>query len=251
MAFWLWFVYWFQPWLDRRCGDGPITGFLWITGKLYARLIHRVRYVGFENLPPELCFGSQKPVIVIANHTAGIDPVILQTGLHRHLRWFMWAGNMHPALDWAWKHEKMIPVKYGASDDAIALRVATRHLRAGGALGIFPEGAIARPPKELRPFQPGVALLARLGKAPIAMFWIHDTPYTESAWGSLFQRSHSVIEFLGMKDFSRSKDPEGVAEQLRLIYAERSGWTLNEESLANAQAMQGENTSDQSATGVG
>ena len=96
-----------------------------------------------------------------------------------------------------------------------------------------------------------MALLARLGKAPIAMFWIHDTPYTESAWGSLFQRSHSVIEFLGMKDFSRRKDPEGVAEELRLIYAERSGWPLNEDSLANADAMEDGDTSDSSATGVG
>ena len=187
--------------------------------------------MGFEHLPTALQPGGDGPVIVVANHTAGIDPLLVQTGLRRHLRWLMWEANMHPALGWLWRHEGMIPVSYGSSHDAVTARVAVRHLRSGGALGIFPEGSIARPKEELRPFQPGVGLMARMGKAPIVVLWIHDTPFTPTAWGSVLRTSRSVVEYIGTHRVEKDDDPAEVSEHLRQMLANRTGWPLVDESL--------------------
>ena len=111
-----------------------------------------------------------------------------------------------------------------------------RHVKQGGIIGLFPEGAIARPPGELRPFQPGVGLLARLTRAPVLVLWIHDTPYTETAWGSLARTSRAVVEFVDVLDLSKEKDPAVASKMLRDAIARRSGWPRNEESMLEPEA---------------
>ena len=219
------------PWLSSRCGDGPVTGIFWTFARIYSRAIHRVEWVNFENLPEYAQAGGKGAFIVIANHTGGIDPVLIQCGMRRHLRWLMWKDMFTPLLGPIWRHERMIPVSYGASDDAIVLRESIRHLRSGEALGIFPEGAIARPPEEIRPFQPGVGLLSRVGKAPILLFWVHGVTYAPTAWGTIFQRSYAKIEYLGEYQFSKETSPTDAAETLREAIRDRSGWPLNDESI--------------------
>ena len=230
-GFWLWLVYWLLPWFGRQLDADQLSGSLWFFARVYCRIVHRIRWVGFDQLPPAARRGGKGPVVVVANHTAGIDPLIVQSGLRRHLRWLMWEANMHPALGWLWRHEGMIPVSYGASHDAVTARVAVRHLRSGGAIGIFPEGSIARPKEELRPFQPGIGLIAHMGRAPIVVLWIHDTPYTPTAWGSVVRTSHSVVEYVGTYRIEKGEDPAQVSERIRHMLADRSGWPLVDESL--------------------
>ena len=122
----------------------------------------------------------------------------------------------------------MIPVGAGPNEDGLALREAVRHIRSGEALGIFPEGSIARPPFEIRPFLPGAGLLARLGRSPVLLFFIQRTGYCKSAWGSIIKPSHSTIEFLGEYDLRSEKDPAAAVEILRKAIQVRSGWPLND-----------------------
>lgn len=215
--------------LDGRIGYGPLVGLIDLVSCTLSRTLHRVRYVGFEDLPTPFRHGDVGGGVVVANHSAGVDPFIVQTGLRRLIRWMMWAEMMDPRLDFAWKAGQALPVSYG-SQDAATLRKAVRHVKEGGLIGIFPEGTIARPPREIRPFQPGVGLLARLSKAPVLVLWIHDTPYTETAGGSIFRRSHSVVEFVGVFDLSGEKDPATATAILRNALADHSGWPRNEES---------------------
>ncbi|MCP3858539.1 MAG: 1-acyl-sn-glycerol-3-phosphate acyltransferase [Phycisphaeraceae bacterium] len=231
---WMWFTpratRWIRSTLDARIGDGPLVGAIDLASCCYCRWVHRVRFEGFDRLPETFRHGGAGGGVVVANHTAGMDPMLVQTGLRRLIRWMMWADMMTPALDCAWKAGQVLPVSHGQADST-TLRKAVRHVKQGGIIGLFPEGAIARPPGELRPFQPGVGLLARLTRAPVLVLWIHDTPYTETAWGSLARTSRAVVEFVDVLDLSKEKDPAVASEMLRDAIARRSGWPRNEESM--------------------
>lgn len=228
---WVFITYWLQPWLRDRLGDGALRGFTWVGLRCYLWLVHRVRWVGFDRLPKGMGPGGSGQYILVSNHSAGIDPLLIQAGLRRHLRWLMAKEMFVPILGFFWKWERMIQVSYGAADDAMALREAARHLREGGLLGLFAEGGIARPPKELRPFQPGVGLLSKIGRAPVLLFWIHETSYTKTPWGSIFKPSRAVVEYIGEYDFSTESDPASAVEGLREALHSRSGWPMNDVPL--------------------
>jgi 1-acyl-sn-glycerol-3-phosphate acyltransferase len=234
-AVWLSILHGLMPWLSRRVGSGPLTGFLWLVARTYTRAVHRVRYVGFDRLPPYACAGGTRGFIVVANHACGIDPLLVQCGLRRHVRWMMWFSMFAPVLGPLWRHERMIAVGRGPKADGVALREAVRHVRGGDPLGIFPEGGIARPPGEVRPFLPGTGFLARLAKAPVLLFHINRTGFCETAWGSIITPSRSTVEFLGEFDLSHIKDPTLAVEHLREVLAARSGWPLNDESALEAE----------------
>ena len=216
--------------LAARLGDSPMAGFLDLLNQWYLRRWHRIELVGFDDLPPPFRAGDTGPGIVVANHTAGIDPLLVQMGIRRFVRWMMWADMMIPALNVVWRTARILPVSYGEKDTT-TVRTAIKYLRNGGLVGVFAEGAIARPPKEVRPFQPGVGLLARLGRAPVLLVHIRDTPYRPTAFGSVFRRSRPVVEVVGLFDLQREKDPQVAADRLRAAMLEHTGWPANEESL--------------------
>jgi 1-acyl-sn-glycerol-3-phosphate acyltransferase len=235
VAGWLLFVYRVLPWTEQLCGSGPITGILFVLASFYTRIVHRLRFKGFERLPGYAQAGGTGGFIVVGNHACGLDPIFIQCGLRRHLRWMMWKDMFVPILGPLWSHERMIAVGAGPQEDGMALREAIRHIRAGHGLGLFPEGGIARPPSELRPFLPGAGLLARLGKAPVLLFFIDRTGFCESAWGSIVTPSRTTVEFLGAFDLRTIADPAEAAEVLREALRQRSGWPLNDLSTLNEE----------------
>ena len=192
--------------LAARLGDSAMAGFLDLLNKGYLRWWHRVELVGFEDLPAPFRAGDTGPGIVVANHTAGIDPLLVQAGVRRFIRWMMWADMMVPALGVVWRTARILPVSYGEKDST-TVRTAIRHLKDGGLVGVFAEGSITRPPREVRPFQPGVGLLARLGKAPVLLVHIRDTPFRPTAFGSVFHRSRPVVEVVASSTCDGKRTP--------------------------------------------
>ena len=62
----------------------------------YCRLVHRLKITGRENIPKDL----SGPLVVISNHTGGLDPVFLQLGIQRPwIRWMMADDMRMPLLD--------------------------------------------------------------------------------------------------------------------------------------------------------
>lgn len=218
--------------LEARIGESPEAGFLDLVNVFYVRWWHRVRFVGFEALPAPFRKGDSGPGIVVANHSAGVDPLMVQAGIRRFIRWMMWAEmqTATPSLAFVWKTGRILPVKYGSEDSTI-VRQAVRHLKGGGLLGLFPEGAIARPPREIRPFQPGIGLIARLSKAPVLVLHIHGTPYAPTAMGAVWRRSHTVVEVVGVYDLAGEKDPAEASNRLREVLIDHSGWPANDEPI--------------------
>ena len=102
----------------------------------YCGLWHRLKTNGWAPLP------ETGPAILIANHTCGIDHLILQAGCRRVLG-FMIAREYYEwrKISYFCKLVDCIPVNRDGRD-LQATRTALRALEAGRVLPIFPEGKV-------------------------------------------------------------------------------------------------------------
>ena len=121
---------------------------------LVLRLWTRLRVEGSERL------AGTGPLIVISNHVDNWDTYVLGLLVRgRVINFLARADGLQSRwLGWYWRQLGAIPA------DRAGLSEALRILRAGGAVGVFPEGVIA--PALVRAI-PGSALLALRSGAPV------------------------------------------------------------------------------------
>ena len=194
--------------------------------QVYVRLVHRLRVRG--RVPDR---EAGRGMLVVVNHTAGVDPVLVQAVCPFEIRWMMARDMMIPSMNRWWRWLDVIPVDRGEQgkpgSDATAAKEAIRHLRAGGTVGVFPEGGIERPPRTLRPFAPGIGLLVRMTKARVLPVIIEDTPITDSAWGSLTTPSASKITVLPVfESADAKKSPEEITRVIQGLFERATGWRV-------------------------
>jgi len=168
------------------------------------------------------------PLIIVANHTAGVDPLLIQAACRFEVRWLMASDMRHPALEWLWVYAHIIFVDR-AGRDSMGPREAIGHVRSGGVLGIFPEGGLERPPRTIQPFQPGVGLIIKRTGAPVIPVVIDGTPIADQAWGSLIRRSRAVVRFMDPIRYEKTWTSEGIAIDLRRRFSQWTGWPLHGE----------------------
>ncbi len=115
---------------------------------------------GVEHVPPE---GG---LILVSNHLSYADPPLLAALLPRPTHFMakeeLWAS---PVVRWLANNYGAFPVRRGAVD-RVALRRASAILRAGGVVGMFPEGTRSRDAR-LHRANPGAALIALRTDAPL------------------------------------------------------------------------------------
>jgi 1-acyl-sn-glycerol-3-phosphate acyltransferase len=194
----------------------------------YARALHALSVEGLEHVPRRTPEGlGARPLVIVANHTAGIDPLLIQAALPFEPRWVMARDMRVESLDWAWDFGRVIFVDRETGESA-GLREALRHLKSRGTLGMFPEGAIERPPGRLLPFQPGVGLLIARTRALVLPVVVSGTPHAPTAWGSLTRFSRSRVRFLPLIDFeAQGTPPSAIAGALQRRFEEATGWPVN------------------------
>jgi 1-acyl-sn-glycerol-3-phosphate acyltransferase len=106
----------------------------------------RLEVVGAHVLP------ASGPAVLISNHDSAWDPVVVGIAAmpRRQVRALakssLWRA---PPVAWVLDHMGQIPIERGRFDTQ-ALSVAIEALRAGGCVGIFPEGTVSRG-RPLRP----------------------------------------------------------------------------------------------------
>ena len=165
---------------------------------------------------------------MVANHTSGADPLLVQAALPFEPRWLMAEDMRVERFDGFWAFSRVIFVSREGGELA-GLREALRHLRAGRPLGIFPEGNIERPPRRILPFRPGVGFLVARGRARVLPVIVDGTPQVDPAWASLVKRSRSTVRFLPVVEYAASGlDAEGINADLRRRFAEATGWPTSE-----------------------
>lgn len=207
--------------------NGPredvMTALGWRLCKLYCRAIHRLEVRGIEHVPASVHPGQ---LIVVANHTAGIDPLVIQAALPFFVRWLMARTMMIPRYQFIWEWAGIIPVS-GNGRELASARSAMRALEAGDVIGIFPEGGIERPCKTLLPFVAGVGLIIAKTKAPVLPAVIEGAPYAKTAWGSLFRTSRTRVTFFPRICYAKSSlKADEIAKDLEARYAAWTGWPL-------------------------
>ncbi|MFG0292303.1 MAG: lysophospholipid acyltransferase family protein [Phycisphaerales bacterium JB065] len=223
-------------WVEDEGGRPALgaAGLVWLI-RVYTRWWHRLEAYGMDSIPDlglkndvsGRPLGGGRPAIVIANHTAGIDPLLIQASLGFEPRWMMAADMRARVLEPLWGYAKIIFVDRTKRDSA-SLREAMRHLQAGGALGVFIEGHIAKPPRHLLPFKDGAGLLIKKTGALVIPAVVDGTPQADTAWGSIFRRSHSKVRFLEPVDYTQGElaelGPAEIVADLRARFQRATGW---------------------------
>lgn len=139
--------------------------------QLPSRLLRSLNRIALHSYHQVTClnpcpYPKHGPGIIAANHTSGLDPLIIQSVVSRPILWMMAREYLHvPFLSWLWKAFPVIPVARDGRDSS-PTRAALRALEEGHLLGIFPEGRIS-PMTSMLPLHPGIALLAARSKTAI------------------------------------------------------------------------------------
>ena len=216
-------------WVARWLMDNPRqdfeTGLVWRLMQVYTRLVHRLKVEGREHIPAEPHPG---PLLVVANHTAGVDPLLVQSVCPFFLRWMMAADMQLPALAGLWRWAEVIGVDRDGREVAAA-REAIRHLREGGVIGIFPEGNLERPARHILPFLPGVGLIIAKTGTRVLPVVIEGTPQVDPAWSSLWRPSRARLRFLPIVTYDAQQGAAHIAADLRARFLEATGWPACDE----------------------
>jgi len=207
-------------WREYRRGN-PFSATVWLIWqivRLYAGFWCRVRRSGACTVP------RTGPVILAANHTSGVDPlVILGTCTHRVVSFIVERQYYDaPLAGWFMRLARCIPVDRenpGRSFLANSLRL----LKEGGCLGIFPQGTYV-PADEPEPeAKSGVGALALRTGAMVIPCHISGTRYAYSPFVSLFRRHRVRVRYGKPVDLSafrgRARDKDAPQEASGAIMA--------------------------------
>lgn len=135
-------------------------------GHVLYRPTFNVKFVGLERFP------AAGPLLVLANHSSLIEPQLLYSRLPRRILFMVKAEAFVGPLGWFLRSMGHIPVHRSKADVA-ALTAATKLLRGGGVLAIFPEGT--RGSGDVTAIEQGAAWLTRASGATILPIAIRGT----------------------------------------------------------------------------
>lgn len=194
----------------------PVTTFWWWVLKLYAKFWLRMRRQGACTIP------TSGPVIVAANHTCGVDPILLLAASPHRLIGFLVEEKYYnsPLARYFMKQVDCVPINR-LSPGKSFLSGCLRLLRAGGVLGVFPQGHFEVPGEAPPETKAGVAMLALRSGAPVIPCHISGTNYHSSPHRAFLMRHRPVVRFGKPIDLSayanRARDRAAQAEAAELI----------------------------------
>jgi acyl-[acyl-carrier-protein]-phospholipid O-acyltransferase/long-chain-fatty-acid--[acyl-carrier-protein] ligase len=156
--------------------------------------LYKVRFLGLENLPRE---GG---ALLICNHTAYADPLLIQAATGRPVR-FVMSRDVLKTWKWAYPFFKLtdcIPIHMSDGPRALAksLKEAREAMEAGAIIGIFPEGELTKN-GNLMKFNKGFEKIAKNSGCPIIPAHIGNI------WGSIFSFKSGKPGFRKPEQFPR------------------------------------------------
>lgn len=149
------------------------------------------RVQAFEESPVP----SKGPALIVCDHTALGDPLVLLATAGRPVR-FLMAAEIYaqPFIQWSFDAMGCIPVQRGKRD-VKAIRTMLDGLAAQEVIGLFPEGGLDR--HRLDEGHPGIGYLAIKSGAPVipaSIVW--EGPHSvTSILKTLFIPSKAVIRY--------------------------------------------------------
>ena len=174
------------------------------------KLHNKLRVEGLEKIPAE------RPVIVAANHTSNLDPVVVGCVFPDRLRPLgkIELFQIHPIFTWLMNNLGVIPVsKESGATAAAALKKFLGLLKDGESLMIFPEGARSLDGR-LKPLEGGVAVLATNVDAPIVPLYVAGS-FEAMPVGSKKITRHPIVARFGEPIMPLPKDQRGPLKEAR------------------------------------
>jgi 1-acyl-sn-glycerol-3-phosphate acyltransferase len=166
----------------------------------------RAKIEGTIDLPPH------QGAILVANHRAGVDPLLIQLATKRVVHWLVAREYVeHPMMAWAFRILQSIPVNRAGIDTA-ATKQAIRIAKNGGLVGMFPEGRINKTDDVLLPGRPGAALIALKAQVPVIPCYVEGAPYDGTALGSFLMTARAKVRIGKPIDISEFYDSDGDRE---------------------------------------
>ena len=167
---------------------GGYRALLWELNRLFCAVWHGLDARAWAPLP------ERGPAILIANHTSGLDPSLLQATSRRVLG-FLIAREFyeHPVFHPLCRILGCIPVRRDGHDLA-ATRASLRALEEGRVVPIFPEGRInPSSGRSLLEPKPGIAFIVLHARVPVIPAFIWGTPATNHVVKALVTPSRSHV----------------------------------------------------------
>ncbi|MDZ8118416.1 MFS transporter [Pontiella agarivorans] len=192
--------------------------------------LYKIRFQGLENLPRE---GG---ALLICNHTAYADALLLQAATGRPIR-FVMSRDVFKTWKWAYPFFKLtdcIPIHTSDGPRALArsLKEAREAMEAGAIVGVFPEGALTTN-GNLMKFNKGFEKIARNSGCPIIPAHIGNI------WGSIFSFKNGKPGLRKPEQFPRpvsvrfgqALPTDTPADEARCVIAELGANYATEQSL--------------------
>lgn len=130
------------------------------------RIVFRLRVIGRENVPPT---GA---CVIAANHVSFLDPPLVGVAIRNRTVRFMARDSLFRFRPFSWFLRKVMVIPLARErGDVGALRQGIAVLKAGGVLGLFPEGTRS-PTGELQPAKGGVGFLIAKAGAPVVPVYV-------------------------------------------------------------------------------
>lgn len=152
-------------------------------------------------------------LIVLSNHLADIDPVVVQMACPREV-YFMAKSEIFeiPVLGRIIRSFRAFPVKRG-EPDRDAIRRAASYAQAGKVVCMFPEGQLSED-GELQELKPGVALIVRLARCPVICLTLRNTNKV-MPYGSLIPRPSfraTVATWSEPREFDEHENSQSILQ---------------------------------------
>jgi 1-acyl-sn-glycerol-3-phosphate acyltransferase len=182
----------------------------WHLTRIFTLIWHRVRWIDKQRIPME------GPVILASNHTAGIDPFLIQSSVQRMVRWMMVGKNKFKLLAPMWK--AIDPIVLDDNDGRQAIKQIRKFievLKNDEIVGIFPEGGLQRDHRDLQKFQVGIGMIAKRTNAWVVPVWIKGTPMRKNMIWHFLEPSKSTVIYGEPYQADQNMSNEEVAEDLR------------------------------------
>jgi 1-acyl-sn-glycerol-3-phosphate acyltransferase len=198
-----------------------------ITRPLINHVIMRVKVIGRDRVP------KAGPLILAGNHASWLDGPLVVAECNRLVRCLTKVELYGGKLGWYLSFIGQIPIDRGRPDRT-ALHASLEELKAGGAIGMFPEGT--RGTGELDAVHDGVAWLAVRSGAKVVPVACLGTAVALPKGAKFPKRTPVTVVFgepfeITMPDNPRSRTAlKGVSEEIRLHLVEH---------LASARANHG------------
>ncbi len=207
------------------------------------RLLCPVRVIGRERLA-----GAVPPLLIVANHVAMTDPVLLLAALPRRLRRVAVAMEgerlrryRHPSLAASGAERLGGPLLYAFLATLLAVfslpkqsgfrksfAFAGESVERGYSVLVFPEG-VRTPDGAMRPFLPGIGLLAEGLRLPVLPAFIEGLFELKAAGRRTARPGEVSVIFGDPVVYERGRAPEEIAKDLErrvaALRVERPGYS--------------------------